>query len=44
MLELGRAGSAGVAHGVVPVLREGAVVATLRAANWRERATATIGV
>jgi hypothetical protein len=42
MLELGKAGSAGVAHGVVPVLREGAVVATLRASNWRERATATI--
>ena len=38
MLELGKAGSAGVAHGVVPVLRDGAVVATVRASNWRERA------
>jgi hypothetical protein len=42
MLELGKAGSAG-AKGVLPVLRDGAVVATLRAANWKEQATAVIG-
>jgi hypothetical protein len=42
MLELGKAGSAGVDKGVVPVLRDGVVVATLRASNWKERATAVI--
>ena len=31
MLELGKAGSAGTAKGTAPVLRDGAVVATLRA-------------
>lgn len=43
MLELGRAGSAGVEKGVLPVLRDGAVVAQLRAANWKEAATAVVG-
>jgi hypothetical protein len=43
VLELGKAGSAGTGKGVIPVLRDGAVVATLRAANWREAATAIVG-
>ena len=43
MLELGRSGSHGVLKGTVPVLEGGAVVATLRASNWREAATAEIG-
>ena len=43
MLELGKAGSAGTGKGVIPVLRDGEVVATLRAANWRETATAVVG-
>ncbi len=43
MLELGKAGTAGTDKGVLPVLRDGAVVATLRASNWREAATAVVG-
>ena len=43
MLELGKSGSAGTERGVRPALRDGAVVATLRASNWREAATAEIG-
>ncbi|WP_324276919.1 hypothetical protein [Blastococcus brunescens] len=43
MLELGKAGSAGAAKGVVPVLRAGAVVATVQPARWREAATVTVG-
>ena len=43
MLELGKAGSAGAEKGVLPVLRDGAVVATLRASNWKEAATAVVG-
>ena len=43
MLELGKAGSAGVEKGVLPVLRQGVVVARLRASNWKEAATAVIG-
>ena len=43
MLELGKAGTCGVGKGVLPVLRDGAVVASLHAQNWREAATATIG-
>src|SRR3954462_14932806 len=43
MLEVGRSGSAGAAKGELPVLRDGAVVATLRASNWNEAATAVIG-
>ena len=43
MLELGKAGSAGTGKGVLPVLRDGLVVATLRASNWKEAATAVVG-
>jgi hypothetical protein len=43
MLELGRAGSHGYAKGEAPILREGTVVAVLRASNWKEAATATVG-
>ena len=43
MLELGKAGSAGVEKGVAPVLRDGVVVATLRASSWKEAATARSG-
>ena len=42
VLELGRAGSAGTEKGVRPVLRDGVVVATLRAAHWKEAATAVV--
>jgi len=42
VLELGKAGSTGWGANVVPVLRDGEVVATLHASNWRERATALI--
>jgi hypothetical protein len=42
VLELGKAGSAGLAKGEAPVLRDGAVVALLRAANWQEAATAVV--
>jgi hypothetical protein len=43
MLELGKPGSAAVEKNAVPVLHDGALVATLRAANWREAATAVVG-
>jgi hypothetical protein len=43
MLELGRAGSAGYGRGELPVLRDGTPVAVLRASNWREAATASVG-
>src|SRR4051812_19116361 len=43
MLEVGRSGSAGAAKGELPVLRDGAVVATLRASSWKEAATAVVG-
>jgi hypothetical protein len=43
VLELGRAGSAGYPRGELPVLRNGAVVAVLRASNWKEAATAVVG-
>jgi hypothetical protein len=43
VLELGKSGSAGAEKGVCPVLRDGAVVATLRASNWKESATAVVG-
>lgn len=39
VLELG---GAGTGKGVRPVLRDGVVVATLRASNWKEAATAVI--
>jgi hypothetical protein len=42
VLELGRAGAAGGARGVRPVLRGDLVVATLRASNWKEAATAVV--
>ena len=42
VLELGRPGSAGTGKGVLPVLRDGVVVATLRASNWKETATAVV--
>ena len=42
MLELGKAGSAGMDRGVSPVLRDGFVVATVRTSKWREAGTATI--
>src|SRR5215210_200526 len=42
VLELGKAGTAGIS-GEVPVLRNGEVVATLRASNWRESAAAVVG-
>ena len=43
MLELGRSGAHGTARGTLPVLADGAVVATLHASNWREAATAEVG-
>lgn len=43
MLELGKAGSAGTEKGVLPVLRDRSVVATLRASSWKEAATAVVG-
>jgi hypothetical protein len=43
VLELGKAGSAGHPKGELPVLRDGKVVAVLRAANWKEAATAVVG-
>ena len=43
MLELGKAGTAGTEKGVLPVFRDGSVVATLRASDWKEAATAVVG-
>ena len=43
MLELGKVGSHGAPKGEAPILRDGAVVAVLRASNWKEAATAVIG-
>src|SRR6476646_10868679 len=43
MLELGKSGSLGYPRGQLPVVRDGSVVAVLRAANWREAATAVVG-
>ncbi len=43
MLELGKSGAAGYPRGELPVLRNGSVVAVLRAANWKEAATAVVG-
>jgi hypothetical protein len=42
VLVLGKAGTAGTEKGVLPVLRDGVVVATLRASNWKEAATAVV--
>ena len=43
MLELGKSGAAGYPKGELPVLRDGSPVATLRASNWKEAATAVVG-
>ena len=43
MLELGKSGAAGYPRGELPVLRDGKVVAVLRAFNWKEAATAVVG-
>jgi hypothetical protein len=43
VLELGKAGTLGYPRGELPVLRDGSVVAVLRASNWREAATAVVG-
>ena len=43
VLEVGKAGSAGTEKGVLPVLRDGAVVATLSASGWKEAARARVG-
>jgi hypothetical protein len=43
VLEVGKAGSAGVERGVLPLLADGVVVATLRSARWKEAATAVVG-
>jgi hypothetical protein len=43
VLELGKVGSLGYPKGELPVLRDGSVVAVLRASNWKEAATATVG-
>lgn len=42
MLVVGKSGTAGVGKGVVPILRDGAVVATLHASTWKEAATAVV--
>jgi hypothetical protein len=43
VLELGKAGSAGMEKGVVPVFRNGVVVARMHASQWKEAATAVVG-
>jgi hypothetical protein len=43
VLQLGKAGSLGYPRGELPVLRDGSVVAVLRASNWKEAATAVVG-
>jgi hypothetical protein len=43
VLELGRTGTAGAPKGAIPVFRDGSVVATLRASDWKESAVAVIG-
>jgi hypothetical protein len=43
VLELGRTGTAGAERGAIPVFRDGSVVATLRASDWKESATAVVG-
>src|SRR3954468_21028565 len=43
MLEIGKAGTTGTQKGELPVLRDGTVVARLRASNWKEQATALVG-
>lgn len=43
MLELGNAGTFGAGRGVIPVLADGRLVATLQASNWKKQATAVVG-
>jgi hypothetical protein len=43
VLELGKNGSHGTPKGTLPVLSDGAVVATMHASNWKEAATAQVG-
>jgi hypothetical protein len=43
VLELGKPGTAGVDRGRMPVLRDGALVGSLQASSWWERATARAG-
>jgi hypothetical protein len=43
VLELGKSGDHGTERGTRPVLSDGVVVATLRASNWKEAATAQVG-
>jgi len=43
VLELGKAGTLGYPKGELPVLRDGSVVAVLRASNRKEAATAVVG-
>jgi hypothetical protein len=43
VLELGKPGTSGVDREEMPVLRDGALVGRLRAAPWREEATARVG-
>jgi hypothetical protein len=43
VIELGKLGGAGVPKNAAPVLRNGIVVAALRASNWKEAAFAVIG-
>jgi hypothetical protein len=43
VLEVGKAGSHGYPKGELPVVRDGSVVALLRASNWKEAATAVVG-
>jgi hypothetical protein len=42
VIELGKLGGAGVPKNAAPVLRDGVVVAALRASNWREMAFAVV--
>jgi hypothetical protein len=43
VLEVGKPGSLGYPEGELPVLRDGSVMAVLRASNWKEAATAIVG-
>jgi hypothetical protein len=43
MLELGKAGAHGYPKGELPVVRDGGVVAVLRASSGKEAATADVG-
>jgi hypothetical protein len=43
LLEIGKPGAHDVGKSVTPVLRDGSVVATLRASSWKEAAAARVG-